>query len=369
MKNNYSRTIILLVAIVIFSIGGKNVVFAQSADDGKRYNLAVYTTGTQNDQTLSISLQNVIQNKTITKLTKDGNFRLIERSGEFLKQIQSEQTMQQSGDVADGQIAEIGAGYGAEKICVVSVSIINQYLYIATRIVDVATKTSFESGDAETTDYNSMQVVTKTLEKSLNKMLAAKVRKPLKTSQNTIIETPQVEESVQSSQPSFSYDKTGVQSYKLRLKKEAASFLDMNSLAYSEYTKFNTHKNVGWFFLSFGIPACCVGVPLMGVGLEECSRYGLDTQGWVVYEKDGEVVKEYYRWLYSDQKMAIGGIATTAFGLVCIIVGAAEVVSANKHLQKSYQYYIQGEKQTATLNFHPYFGNYNTMGAGLTLRF
>lgn len=157
-------------------------LFAQKKGSEKVYNLAVYATGIQNDQKLSSSIQTVTQNRTITMLTSSGKYRLIERSGEFLQQIRSEQSMQQSGDVADGQIAELGAGFGAEKICVVSVTIIDNYLYIATRIVDVATKSSFESGDAETNNYTSLPFLTQTLEIAVNKMLGK--RTPIKLFNN-----------------------------------------------------------------------------------------------------------------------------------------------------------------------------------------
>ena len=344
------RTIFLLVVMVFFITG---VMFAQSADDGKRYNLAVYTTGTQNDQTLSISLQNVIQNKTITKLTGEGRFRLIERSGEFLKQIQSEQTMQQSGDVADGQIAEIGAGYGAEKICVVSVSIINQYLYIATRIVDVATKTSFESGDAEINNYNSIPLLTKTLETALNKMLAMTARTiPTNTShiqdsqKKEETEKPKTElkpskvENEPVVMPTGSYTKADYDAYKKMIKGESR-YMDLNSMAYKEYLKFRKKAIAGGIF-------CGIGAFFFPIGVSVVSIY---------HNRD----YNYYEMIY--------GPAFTAIGAASIVVSSCLLATMNKHLQKSYQYYFQGEKQTATLNFHPYFGSQNTLGAGLTLRF
>lgn len=177
--------------------------------ENERYNLAVYATGTQNAQPLSTPLLTIVQNKTITKLTSEGNYRLIERSEEFLQQIKKEQTTQHSGDVADGQIAEIGAGYGAQKVCVVSVTILDQYLYIATRIVDVVTKTSYESGDAENESYTSFSILTKTLETSLEKMLSVSKKthntseipvKPIQQEQSK--ESAQIAESNRSSKES-----------------------------------------------------------------------------------------------------------------------------------------------------------------------
>lgn len=354
MKNFILKIYIPLILMVFLAMGRIGVVSAQTTSDDGRYNLAVYTTGTQNDHVLSASLQNVIQNRTITKLTGEGRFRLIERSGEFLKQIQSEQTMQQSGDVADGQIAEIGASYGAEKICVVSVTIVDKYLYIAARIVDVATKTSFESGDAEINNYNSIPLLTKTLETALNKMLAMTARTiPTNTShiqdsqKKEETEKPKTElkpskvENEPVVMPTGSYTKADYDAYKKKMIKGESRYMDLNSMAYKEYLKFRKKAIAGGIF-------CGIGALFFPIGVSVVNSYrNLD--------------HNYYPIIY--------GSAFTAIGAASIVVSSCLLATMNKHLQKSYQYYFQGEKQTATLNFHPYFGSQNTMGAGLTLRF
>lgn len=172
MRKPSFNVLCLTLSLLIICL---NSILAQDTNSVEKYNLAVYATGSQNDQPLSISLQMIVQNRTITKLTSEGDYRLIERSSEFLQQIQKEQTIQLSGDVADGQIAEIGAGFGAQKICVVSTTILDNYLYVAARIVDVATRTSYESADMEISDYSSPTDLTKTLEKVLDKLNGKKV--------------------------------------------------------------------------------------------------------------------------------------------------------------------------------------------------
>lgn len=299
------------------------VSFAQNTGNNERYNLAVYAVGLQNDQPLSTSIQTVVQNKTITKLTGEGNYRLIERSNEFLQQIQKEQSTQQSGDVADGQIAEIGAGYGAQKICVVSVTIIDKYLYIATRIVDVATKTSYESGDAEVTDYTSIPELTKALESALNRMIAKDVQQTTKTQSNNT--------------PTSTYSNTvgkmrsDYNTYIMHLKSEKGGFLEVNSMAYKEYR---------WY-----IGELISGLVLSGVGV------GLEISAWIMSLYDGA-------WL-----------VTVIPGTVAAISGIALLCTMNTHLKKSYQYYLNGGQRGATLQFYPYYGSNNTFGAGLTLRF
>lgn len=287
---------------------------AQNPSGEKRLNLAVYATGLQDDnKPLSSALQTIVQNKAITKLTSNGKYQLIERSNEFLKQIQSEQNMQHSGDVADEQIAEIGAGYGAEKICVVSVTIINQYLYIATRIVDVATKTSYESGDAECEKYASkIPELTKTLEQSLDKMLGNAVAESNVSSK---AQDPEI---------------MNYKDYKKTLKKQRGAFLNTNSPAYKEYRKYHNLNVAGTFFTAIGGVLLITLLPI------------------------------------DDDEFWIAGLSS---GLPLIAIGCTLFCIAPSHLQKSYAYYMNGDQHTASFSVHPYFDRNNTFGAGITLQF
>lgn len=321
MKNKRNFCVLLFLTIFMLT-GWMSNLSAQSTGNNDRYNLAVYATGLQDDQPLSSSLLTVVQNKTITKLTGEGNYRLIERSNEFLRQIQNEQTMQQSGEVADEQIADIGAGYGAQKVCVVSITIIDKYLYIATRIVDVATKTSYESGDAEIKEYTSIPVLTKALEDALDRMIG-------KSSNNTIVSQTSINNNNISN--TSVQDKFDYLQYKQRLKKEKSYFLESNILAYNEYNKYRTYLITGSILLPIGatlITTACIYYP--------------GTAPWL--------------------GMFIPGIVSLTAGTVLLC-------TMNNHLKKSYIYYLNGDQKTATLQFYPYSGGNNTFGAGLTLRF
>lgn len=392
------KNLFFVLSLILGLIG---VSFAQNTGNNGRYNLAVYATGLQNDQPLSSSLLTVVQNKTITKLTGEGNYRLIERSNEFLRQIQNEQTMQQSGEVADGQIAEIGAGLGAQKICVVSITIIDKYLYIATRIVDVATKTSYESGDAEVKNYksNDIPLLTQTLDRALNNMMAASSRlnaapatptKPAETPKSSKVsdntsnqreETPKPTETAPSApaQPvttqAFDHISTsqnanltvaevraatgrekaekkasiisntdaGFKAYKEQIKKEKGGFLRVNSLEYLEYKKYRINTILGNVFLPIGATLITTSLSL---GISFFGILGVWEDIW-----ECDISPMFY------------------IGIAALTSGIIFYCSANKHLKKSYQYYLNGSQQTVTLQFHPYYGGNNTFGAGLTLRF
>ncbi len=469
----------VFVLLIIYVLTGWNFLSAQNTGNNDRYNLAVYATGLQNDQPISSSLLTVVQNKTITKLTGEGNYRLIERSNEFLRQIQNEQVMQQSGEVADGQIAEIGAGLGAQKICVVSITIIEKYLYIATRIVDVATKTSYESGDAQVSNYksNNIPLLTQTLDKALNNMMAASSKtktvpvtptkpvetpknakttsdiptqqeaspKPSNISSNTPAQTektPKVEKgpssapnqsersdvsSQQSSNLTVAEAKAekgktvaeakaekerakvlakaeaanakaeynaGFKAYKDRVRKEKGGFLEINSMAYKKYRSYKANMISGAVLLSVGAGLFIGGMVVQHEISFYDESFALDK--FPDYDFDDfslDEFKEYYRDELSNRYLSVADIigyhiddtelvlycydfddnyvasAIWAPGLAMMTIGLIQLCCLNHPLKKSYQYYINGDQKTATLDFHPYIGGNHTFGAGLTLRF
>ena len=418
MKKVILKSLWICLAVSLI-FGLKCQLSAQTSSKNERYNLAVYATGTQNDQPLSANLLTVVQNKTITKLTVEGDYQLIERSGEFLKEIQSEQKMQQSGEVADGQIAEIGAGYGAEKVCVVSVTIINKYLYIATRIVDVATKTSYESGDAEVNNYKDIPVLTKTLDVALSKMLSIAKRNPslakpvfspqppqnelptkvINSTQPTSTEQPtqtilssQPVQPVETSKPNKVVPTVPTQSvisqmsdnnpsnqtvaevkaqatrekveakkaktdfdmgfyaYKKQVIKEKGGFLEVNSLAYKEYRKWKGNMISGAILFAIGSPLTVVSVIAWDANSMKLHRD---------YFRDHGVYPRGY-WL---------PYAGVGLGSTITIIGIIQLSTMNKHLQKSYQYYLNGDQRTVSWQITPYFSGNDTFGAGLSLRF
>ena len=168
MKNKKNRfaTLSSLCLILLLSVS-----LLQAQNGNERYNLAVYAMGLQEGKPIETSIKVIAQNTAITHLTGKGNYRLIERSTEFLKAIDKEMATQLSGNVADNQIAVLGEDFGAQKVCVVSIVIENGYMYVASRIVDVSTKTSFESGQADEPNYRGVSQVRPTVEKAISQLL------------------------------------------------------------------------------------------------------------------------------------------------------------------------------------------------------
>ena len=140
--------------------------------------------------------------------------------------------------------------------------------------------------------------------------------------------------------PGIPNTKADYDAYKKAIVKQKGGFLDMSSMAYQEYVKYHKRVVAGTTCTVLGLSALITATPFIAIGLVD-----------------------------EDAYMTIPSAACAGVGLIFTIAGAATLGARNKHMQKSYQYYINGEKQTATLNFHPYFDNHNTMGAGITIQF
>ena len=166
---------------------GEGSLRAQNAD-GSRFKLAVYATvmGINDEQSVK-NIKSIAQGTSSNALIGGGKYEMIERSGEFLQQIEAEQKYQMSGDVRDDQISQIGASYGAQKICVVGVTISGSYLYVAARIVDVVTKTSSESGEADDDNYIGVAKIRPTVLEAIKTIIGVSDTKPTanRTSPNT----------------------------------------------------------------------------------------------------------------------------------------------------------------------------------------
>ena len=138
---------------------------APSQAQNQRLKLAVYATGN-----IDALLKNIAQNNASTELVNCGRYQMIERSAEFLRFVSEEQNYQRSGAVDDNQIAELGKQYGADCVCVVDITHVDSYLYVATRMIDVTLSTSQRAGDAENTNYTSPVDLRKTVTAAVKKM-------------------------------------------------------------------------------------------------------------------------------------------------------------------------------------------------------
>ena len=93
--------------------------------------IAVYVTGDD-------PINEIIANRLMAGLINSGKYMPVERSAAFLAAINKEHSYERTGEVDDEQIAKLGAQFGIQYICVVSVvDVWNNEKYITSRILDV----------------------------------------------------------------------------------------------------------------------------------------------------------------------------------------------------------------------------------------
>ena len=151
----YLLTFVITTVVFVIPLQAQN----------QKFKLAVYATGN-----MEMPLKNIAQNTASTELVNGGRYQMIERSSEFLKIVSTEQNYQRSGEVDDNQIAELGKQYGADCVCVVDITYLDTYLYVATRMIDVVKATSQSAGDAENTNYSTPADLRKCVIASVKKM-------------------------------------------------------------------------------------------------------------------------------------------------------------------------------------------------------
>ena len=70
-------------------------------------------------------------------IVKQGQYVAVERTAQFLAELNKEQSFQRTGAVDDSQISQLGKNMGVQFVCVAKVGRIGEQLYVSARLVDV----------------------------------------------------------------------------------------------------------------------------------------------------------------------------------------------------------------------------------------
>lgn len=103
--------------------------------------MAVYVTGGRTGQRPGNALYSYTLEALFTRSKALGNFKVIERSEAFTRQIDREQITQRSGHIDDGQISRLGRQYGIEWILIANMDYAMNNYNISARIINVETAT------------------------------------------------------------------------------------------------------------------------------------------------------------------------------------------------------------------------------------
>jgi hypothetical protein len=110
--------------------------------DGKKPHIAVYVTG---DKTAGE--KKALGDKLLTALVNSGKFIAIERSKEFLDEIDNEQRKQREGSVDESQISKLGRQFGVHYVCVANIIEAFGGHQVSARIINVETAVVVAMGE------------------------------------------------------------------------------------------------------------------------------------------------------------------------------------------------------------------------------
>jgi hypothetical protein len=107
-------------------------VFSQNSEAPKKEKIAVYVTGS-----VDADEKKALGTKILVELINSGRYRAVERSDDFVRELDREQSKQQSGAVDDNQITSIGKQFGVQIICVADLTPAFGSYLISARLIDV----------------------------------------------------------------------------------------------------------------------------------------------------------------------------------------------------------------------------------------
>jgi hypothetical protein len=96
--------------------------------------VAVYVTGDADSGT-----KKVIGAKLVAAITKDDGYAAVERTADFLAELDKEHDYQHSGAVNVNQIAKVGERFGVNLVCVADLTNLYGSLFVSARFINVLT--------------------------------------------------------------------------------------------------------------------------------------------------------------------------------------------------------------------------------------
>jgi hypothetical protein len=104
--------------------------------------IAVYVTGDKAE-----GERKALGTKMLVALVNSGKYIAIERTEEFLAQIDNEQLKQRSGSVDDNQISQLGKQFGVQYVCIANITHAFGTYQVSARIIDVETAVVVSVGE------------------------------------------------------------------------------------------------------------------------------------------------------------------------------------------------------------------------------
>ncbi|MBO7368216.1 MAG: hypothetical protein J6U24_06445, partial [Paludibacteraceae bacterium] len=126
--------------------------------------VTVYVTGSDG---VSDVTKQIIGSELVSSIASNPNFRAIEQTTEFLKEIQKERSNNE-----DQKLCAIGGKYGADKICATNIMSYQNSYYIQARLIDVK-QAIVESTAREVSELLSVEQIVSVAESLTSKLIGS----------------------------------------------------------------------------------------------------------------------------------------------------------------------------------------------------
>ena len=100
--------------------------------------VAVYVTS---PESVEEATRQIVGSELVAAFVANNEYNAVERTSDFLREINKEQTYQHSGNVDDQQISDMGKQFGVDMVCVASIMPFRDEYYINARLINVETAT------------------------------------------------------------------------------------------------------------------------------------------------------------------------------------------------------------------------------------
>lgn len=134
--------------------------------------VAIYVTGSDEVEN---SIKKIVADELVSGIVQNKDYTAVERSADFLAEIQKEQVYQRSGNVDDRQICDLGKQFGVDLVCVANITPFRDAFYINARLIDVET-VSVQATARETSALNTLDEFVETSESLASKLVGRKAQ-------------------------------------------------------------------------------------------------------------------------------------------------------------------------------------------------
>ncbi len=270
--------------------------------------VAVYVTS--DAPSVDNATQQIIGGELVAAIVRNGQYRAVERTADFLKQINKEQGYQHSGNVDDQQISALGKQFGVDYVCVASIMPYRNSYYLQARMIDVETAT-VQNIARETSSFANldeiMVVASKVAEQLLNPDEAATtiIEQETMEEYGKLIRLSKYERKLTENGKEYQLGETEMD------QRELTMFFNKNcNRAFSQFYNGNNCIKAGWVMFGVGAFMTVAGFTTMGLS-EEITEL-IYPRTWESYTEGKKSDFENCDWAIYVTGVAVGSVGAAS---------------------------------------------------------